>query len=98
MNSAGRPAPLSVVRGNCGAWPAELAREVDVPVVGVTGHANLTDESIDLVRGALMEVLRPHAAGLVGMTCLARGADQAFADAVLELGGALDVGSLSRRG
>ena len=25
------------------------------------------------------------------MTCLARGADQAFADAVLELGGALDV-------
>ncbi len=60
-------------------------------VVGVTGHSDLTGRSIDLVRHDIVDQLRPHAADLVGMTCLARGADQAFADAVLELGGALKV-------
>lgn len=60
-------------------------------VVGVTGHSNLTDRSIDLVRRELLDLLRPRANDLVGLTCLARGADQAFADAVLELGGALEV-------
>lgn len=60
-------------------------------VVGVTGHTNLTDRSVALVHRALLDRLRPYGDDLVGMTCLARGADQAFADAVLELGGALDV-------
>ena len=62
-----------------------------MPVVGITGHSNLTEGSIDLVRRELLDLLRPHAEDLVGVTCLARGADQAFADAVLELGGTLDV-------
>jgi hypothetical protein len=60
-------------------------------VVGVTGHSNLTDRSVELVRHELLDVLRPRSGGLVGMTCLARGADQVFADVVLELGGALEV-------
>lgn len=60
-------------------------------VVGITGHSNLTDGSVDLVRRELLKELRPRADGLVGLTCLGRGADQAFADAVLELGGALEV-------
>lgn len=60
-------------------------------VVGITGHSNLTDGSMDLVRRELLEELRPWANGLVGLTCLGRGADQAFADAVLELGGALEI-------
>ncbi|MGH3612072.1 MAG: hypothetical protein ACRDRK_05565 [Pseudonocardia sp.] len=60
-------------------------------VVGVTGHSNLTDRSIELVHHEIVDLLRPRADGLVGMTCLARGADQAFADAILELGGALEV-------
>lgn len=60
-------------------------------IVGVTGHCNLTDPTIELVRRALLDVLTPRSAGLVGMTCLARGADQLFADVVLELGGALEV-------
>jgi hypothetical protein len=60
-------------------------------VVGVTGHANLTDRSVELVHQKLLDLLRPRAEDLVGMTCLARGADQVFADAVLELGGALEV-------
>jgi hypothetical protein len=57
----------------------------------MTGHTNLTSRSIELVRHELLDALRPHASDLVGLTCLARGADQAFADAVLELGGALEV-------
>lgn len=60
-------------------------------VVAVTGHWNLTDGSIDLVRRELIGLLRPRANDLVGLTCLAWCADQAFADAVLELGGALEV-------
>lgn len=62
-----------------------------VAVIGVTGHANLTRETMATVQREIVEQLRPHAAGLIGMTCLARGADQVFADAVLELGGALAV-------
>jgi hypothetical protein len=62
-------------------------------VVGVTGHSDLTSRLIDLVRHDIADQLRPRAADLVGMTCLARGADQAFADAVLELVG----GPRSRR-
>ena len=59
--------------------------------VGVTGHTSLTDRSVELVRRQFLDLLRPRAGDLVGLTCLARGADQAFADAVLELGGALEV-------
>lgn len=60
-------------------------------VVGVTGHSNLTDRSIELVHHELLDLLRPRANDLVGLTCLARGADQVFADVVLELGGVLEV-------
>jgi len=59
--------------------------------VGVTGHSNLTDRSIEIVRHEMIDRLRSRSDGLVGITCLARGADQAFADAVLELGGVLEV-------
>ena len=60
-------------------------------IIGVTGHTNLTAASLELVHTELLELLRPRAANLVGMTCLARGADQVFADAVLALGGELHV-------
>ncbi len=60
-------------------------------VVGVTGHSNLTDRTVELVGEALRQVLEPHAEGLVGLTCLARGADQVFADVVLGLGGKLRI-------
>ena len=60
-------------------------------VVGVTVDANLTARSVDLVYRKIVELLRPHLPDLIGMTCLARGADQTFADAVLALGGALQV-------
>ena len=60
-------------------------------VVGVTGHSNLTPDALDPVRRALRDHLRPLRTGLVGVSCIARGADQVFADVVLELGGALEV-------
>ncbi len=60
--------------------------------VGITGHSNLPVESAPLVADALRAELAAHASdGLVGVSCLARGADQLFARVVLELGGALEV-------
>lgn len=60
-------------------------------VVGVTGHSNITDATSDLVRDEIVKLLRAESGEVVGLTCLARGADQVFADAVLEVGGSLSV-------
>ena len=59
--------------------------------IGITGHSNLTDDTAELVAGELREILKEQRADLVGVTCLARGADQIFARVVLELGGTLEV-------
>ncbi|MFF8874399.1 hypothetical protein [Streptomyces massasporeus] len=59
----------------------------------VTGHMDLTEDSVPLVRAALDALLERHAAaaGLVGVSCLARGSDALFAEAVLAHGGRLVV-------
>jgi hypothetical protein len=63
-----------------------------VPRIGVTGHMNLTPESVPLVYQALRDALTPYATDkLVGISCIARGADSIFAQAVLDLGGQLEV-------
>lgn len=59
--------------------------------VGVTGHSNLAPESEKVVADAIREVLTGFAQPIVGVSCLARGADQVFARVVLELGGQLEV-------
>jgi hypothetical protein len=59
--------------------------------IGITGHSNLTPESVPLVAAELRTVLSERSEPLVGLSCLARGADQVFARVVLELGGRLDV-------
>ncbi|HUQ56885.1 hypothetical protein [Lentzea sp.] len=59
--------------------------------VGVTGHSNLVPDCIPAVRAALTEVLDQLGRPLVGVTCLAPGADQVFARAVLALGGEVEV-------
>lgn len=59
--------------------------------IAVTGHMDLTDSSVPLVRDALRETLRPYADGLTGVSCIARGSDTLFAEVVLELGGRLVV-------
>lgn len=59
--------------------------------VGITGHSNLTPDSVPVVAEALGKVLADLGEPVVGVTCLARGADQIFASAVLETGGEIDV-------
>ncbi|MCT9076541.1 hypothetical protein [Streptomyces fulvoviolaceus] len=58
--------------------------------IAVTGHMDLTDAGIPLVRDALRETLKPYAVGgLTGVSCIAKGSDSLFAEVVLELGGRL---------
>jgi hypothetical protein len=71
---------------------------VAVTTIAVTGHLDLTDGTVPLVRAALDTLLRPYAADgrLVGVSCVAKGADTLFAEAVLALGGRLVVVTPSR--
>jgi hypothetical protein len=63
-----------------------------VPRIGITGHSNLTAETVPLVADGIRDTLSGAFEGeLVGVTCLARGADQVFARAVLDLGGSVEV-------
>lgn len=58
--------------------------------IAVTGHMDLTEASVPLVRDALRETLKPYvSAGLIGVSCIAKGSDSVFAEVVLELGGGL---------
>jgi hypothetical protein len=61
--------------------------------IAVTGHRGLSPGIAravgDLIRAELAGL--DLSAGLTGLTCLADGADQIFASAVLELGGSLEV-------
>lgn len=60
--------------------------------IGVTGHMNLTADTAALVAAALHELLsayRPEE--LVGVSCLAAGADTIFAEAVVARGARLEV-------
>jgi hypothetical protein len=61
--------------------------------VGIAGHSDLTEASGPGVRAGLNRVLGGYgwAGGLVGVSCLAPGADQLFAWVVLDLGGRLEV-------
>ena len=63
-----------------------------MPRIAVTGHMNLTAASMPLVQEAIINALAPHAGvDLIGMSCIARGADSIFAQAVLDSGGTLEV-------
>lgn len=60
--------------------------------IGITGHTGLTAATEKVVYEALRNILVPHPSHeLVGVSCLARGADQLFARAVLDPGGVLRV-------
>lgn len=58
-------------------------------VVAVTGHRDLADPAA--VRAAIDDRLAALPGPLVGLSALAEGADQVFAEAVLALGGRLEV-------
>jgi hypothetical protein len=57
--------------------------------IAVTGHMDLTDDTVRLVRAALREQLAEYRGDLTGVSCIAAGADSLFAEAVLEAGGQL---------
>lgn len=59
--------------------------------IGGTGHQGLPSRTAELVAVALRDVLGRHHGDLIGVTCLAGGADQLFARAVLDLGGDIEV-------
>lgn len=59
--------------------------------IAVTGHMDLTEDSVPLVRNALHETLKPYADDLMGVSCIAKGSDGLFAEVVLQLGGRLVV-------
>ncbi|WP_280305518.1 hypothetical protein [Nocardia neocaledoniensis] len=58
--------------------------------ISVTGHMNITPATAELVRAAIIELIA-DTPDLVGVSCIARGADSVFAGAVLEAGGQLEV-------
>ncbi|MFC9943483.1 hypothetical protein [Streptomyces pratensis] len=59
--------------------------------LAVTGHIDLTEGTVPLVRAALREVLEPYSEDLTGVSCIAAGADSLFAEEVSAMGGRLVV-------
>ena len=59
-------------------------------MIGVTGHQGLTVETEAKVRAEIDELLSSHD-HVVGVTSLAEGSDQVFAQAVIDQGGLLEV-------
>lgn len=60
-------------------------------IFGVTGHQSAPPEAWLLLDRELEEMFRTEPSGFTGISSLAAGADQRFADAVLRHGGTLDV-------
>lgn len=59
--------------------------------IAVTGHMNITGETASLVRDAIRKHLEQLDEEIIGISCIARGADSVFAKAVLDVGGSLEV-------
>lgn len=62
--------------------------------IAVTGHMDVSADCVELIRTEILSQLKEHATGsspVTGISCLARGADSIFAEAVLDSGGALEV-------
>jgi len=58
--------------------------------IAVSGHRGLNAYTTNLIDQAIREKLSEHAADVTGLSCLADGADQIFARAVVDLGGMLE--------
>lgn len=60
--------------------------------IGVTGHMNITEATAPLIYKAVRALLDGYdPSSLVGVSCIARGSDSVFAQAVLDVGGQLEV-------
>jgi hypothetical protein len=61
-----------------------------MPRIAVSGHRDLPAGTVLLVDEAIRSAMSDHAAGVTGLSCLADGADQIFARAVVDLGGEIE--------
>lgn len=61
-----------------------------MPRIAVSGHRGLDSGTGRLVEQALRAALPEDASQVTGLSCLADGADQIFARAVLDLGGSIE--------
>jgi hypothetical protein len=60
--------------------------------IGISGHRGLPESTVRLVDAALRaEITKHHPDKLVGVSCIANGADSLFAQAVLDHGAQLEV-------
>lgn len=59
--------------------------------VAITGHRDLDEPTAAMVDTAIRALLKEFPRDIIGVSCLAAGADQIFARAVLDLGGTLEV-------
>lgn len=60
--------------------------------IGITGHQKLNDQSLwDWVKSEFKKVVNKYDEDLIGVSSLAVGADQIFADTVLDNGGRLQI-------
>ncbi|MEV7012093.1 hypothetical protein [Streptosporangium sp. NPDC051022] len=59
--------------------------------IAVSGHRGLSNATTALIDDAIRSLLAEHAPAITGLSCLADGADQVFARAVIDLGGSLEV-------
>lgn len=59
--------------------------------IGVSGHQNIPRDALDFIRVGIEKVVLDHRKDLIGISALAAGADQLFADIVLRFGGSLHV-------
>lgn len=57
--------------------------------IGISGHRDLTPATARAVRAEIRAFLDERTGDLVGVSCLADGADQLFAEAIVEAGGRL---------
>lgn len=60
-------------------------------VLGVTGHQNIPEEAMSHVLAGIQDTIRQHGDGPIGVCSLASGADQIFAQAILDADGVLHV-------
>jgi hypothetical protein len=61
-----------------------------MPRIAISGHRGLPASTVALVDVAIRAALAGRARDVTGLSCLADGADQVFAHAVIDLGGTLE--------
>jgi hypothetical protein len=69
---------------------AATGAETSVRRIAVSGHRGLPAETVTLVDAAIRAELQAAGGGVTGLSSLAGGADQIFAQAVLDLGGQIE--------